>query len=121
MTSSTISSLYPNLSSLLLAIRDRPCMFLNSKSVLALSTFINGIIFAESFHEIEASKQFCDFDFLSFEEWVSESFNPQSLTLNSFGLAVHLSGSTDKGFELWFSWYDRFCHSAKVSQQVPTR
>lgn len=100
---------YPNLSTLLLEIRRRPALFLGRKSVFALSTFLNGIWFAEEFHAIAPSKQFSDFDFCSFEKWVEDSFNLHQLTLDSFGLAAHLSGAEDTGFELWFSWYDTFC------------
>ena len=108
MMSDLIPSLYPNLSSLLTAIKKRPAMFLTSKSVESLSSFINGIQFAEAFHNIESSKQFCDFDFTTFEEWVNQTFNTHSLTLNSFGLAVYLSGTDHKGFDQWFTWYETF-------------
>ena len=113
MTPDPISSLYPNLSTLLLAIQKRPMMFLNSKSVIALSIFISGIQFAEAFHAIEPSKKFCDFDFIAFEQWVDQSFNPDSIALDSFELASYLAGADDGGFDQWFTWYKTFLNTRK--------
>lgn len=114
MLSESISNLYPTFSALLVAIQKRPTLFLNSKSARALSTFINGIHFAETFHNIEPSKQFCDFDFDIFEEWVDDSFNPHSLTLNSFGLAEYLSNSDSESLDLWFNWYETFSKTKMI-------
>jgi len=99
---------YPDLPSLLEAIRKRPGMFLGHKTVYGLSVFLAGLAFAENYHNMPASDRLGGFDMEQFERWVEMKFNPSRLSLNSLSLAEHLAGSDESGFDLWFSWYDEF-------------
>lgn len=83
-------------------------MFLGTKSIHALQQVLNGIDFAERFHDIPEQARFGGFDSGAFEKWVDETFNTKRLSVNSFHLARELSGSDAAGFDLWFEWYDLF-------------
>lgn len=83
-------------------------MFLGRKTARGLHLFLWGIDFAEEFHSIPAGERIGNFERGQFETWVAAMFNPQQLSLNSFGLAADLAGSDEAGFDLWFEWYDQF-------------
>ena len=106
----SVRSTTPDYPSLFQEIRKRPQMYHGGKerSVLLLDTFLCGIWFSESFHEIESNKRMSGFDWELFEKWVEETFNPRRLSMRSLYLAEHLSQSESKGFDLWFKWYDEF-------------
>mgnify|MGYP000418557008 CR=1 FL=1 len=96
--------------SLLEEIRKRPQMYLGGeqRSLELLAAYLGGFDLAELFHELPVEKRMGNFDWGSFEEWVRNEYNPRRLSRNSFGLAIHLSESQTKSFDLWFSWYDLF-------------
>src|SRR5262249_33278325 len=99
---------YPDMPSLLEAIRRRPGMFLGQATVSGLDLLLAGILFAEDYHDVPKSSRIGGFDVDGFEKWVCSKYNPQQLSLKSSGLARHLAGSETAGFDLWFNWYDEF-------------
>lgn len=99
---------YPNIPALLEAIRERPSMFLGEQTIGGLSLLLHGISFAEDIYEIPKEFRLGDFDWADFEKWVESRCNLRRLSLNSFGLALHLAGSDLAGFDLWFRWYDEY-------------
>jgi hypothetical protein len=105
---STLREKYPNLPSLLDAIRQRPGMFLGHTTVYGLSVLLMGFQFAEDYHEVPASSRLGGFDIQSFEAWVERKYNPKRLSHNSRSLAEHVAGSDAAGFDLWFRWYDEY-------------
>ena len=98
--------------SLLEAIRKRPSLYCHQldgkKSIQSLASFLGGIAFSESFHEIRSDNCMGKFEWGKFEFWVNKNFNERRLSLNSLGLADYLSPSDSEAFDLWFSWYDQF-------------
>jgi hypothetical protein len=113
---STLRDNYPDLPSLLAAIRQRPGMFLGHKTVFGLSLLLSGIMFAEDYHEIPGKARIGGFDLEKFEKWVESEYNPQRLSHNSLSLAEHLAGSDAAGFDLWFSWYDEYQRRASAPE-----
>ena len=99
---------YPDVPSLLAAIRTHPGMFLGHATVRGLGMLLAGIHLAEEFHGVPAANRIWGFDREEFEQWVASRYNPRQLTCNSFSLAAHLTESEDAGFELWFAWHDEF-------------
>lgn len=99
---------YPDLPTLLAAIRMRPGMFLGHKSVHGLRLFLSGIEFAENFHGLAAADRMGGFDATKFEQWVERRYNTERLSLNSFSLAAHFAESDAAGLDQWFEWYDKF-------------
>lgn len=99
---------YPDMPTLLAAIRTRPGMFLGHQTIRGLHLLLCGIAFAEDFHGMPEADRIGGFDAAGFERWVESRHNPQRLSLNSFGLAAQLAGSEVAGFDLWFGWYDAF-------------
>jgi len=99
---------YPDLPSLLADLRERPGMWLGKKTAYGLEMLVRGIEFAEEFHNVPAEARVGGFDFAEFEAWVERAYNPDRLTLRSFGMAVHAAGSEADGFDLWFRWYDEY-------------
>ena len=99
---------YPDMPTLLAAIRARPGMFLGEQTVCGLHLLLGGINFAEDFHDLPAAGRIGGFDAAGFERWVEARHNPRRLSLNSFGLAARQAGSEAAGFDLWFGWYDAF-------------
>jgi hypothetical protein len=102
---------YPDMPSLLAAIRHRPEMFLGESSLSRLDLLLAGIGFAVDFHEIPISDRMGGFDFAEFEKWIEEKYNPSRLSLRSFGLAAREARSDSVGLELWYEWYDEFNRS----------
>lgn len=98
----------PDLQTLLGEVRRRPAMWLGCKSIGRLRVMLAGIQFAEEFHDVRKEARFGGVDFVGFEKWVERAYNPQQLTLDSFGLSRYLAGSEEDGFDVWFSWYDEF-------------
>ena len=96
--------------SLLEEIRKRPQMYLggDQRSLELLAAYLGGFEMAEWFHELPAEQRMGNFDWSAFEEWVRNEYNPEHLSRNSFGLAIHFTGSQMEAFDLWFSWYDLF-------------
>lgn len=105
---STLRDKYPNLPSLLEAIRQRPGMFLGHQTAYGLSVLLMGFMFAEDYHDVPAQDRLGGFDLASFEAWVEKTYNPKRLSQNSRSLAEHVAGSDAAGFDLWFRWYDEF-------------
>jgi hypothetical protein len=103
---------YPDLPTLLAAIRARPGMFLGHTTICGLYLFLSGVGFAEDFHDLPAAARIGGFDAEGFERWVEQRYNPRRLSLNSFSLAAHLAGSEAAGFDQWFAWYDEFAAGA---------
>jgi hypothetical protein len=99
---------YPDVLTLLSAIRARPGMFLGDNTIRGLDLFLGGVRFAEHWHDLPEETRLRGFDFEEFERWVESSYNPGRLSLRSFSLAAHLAGSDAAGFDLWFDWYDEF-------------
>lgn len=99
---------YPDIPSLLSAIRKHPAMFLGHKTTYGLGLWLNGIWFAEDLYEIPADTRFGGFDRRAFERWVESRYNPSRLSRNSFSLAAQMAESESAGFDLWFGWYDEF-------------
>jgi hypothetical protein len=99
---------WPDIPTLLAAIRKRPGMFLGKKSITLLQLLLNGIELAEDFHDIPLNDRMGGFDERGFEEWVEAKSNPKRLTLNAKSLAAYIAGNESDGFDLWFSWYDEF-------------
>jgi hypothetical protein len=99
---------YPDLPTLLAAIRQRPALFLGHKTVLGLHLLLSGVTFAEDYHDVPQVARMGGFDFEAFEAWVTATYNPRRLSHNSMSLAARLTGSEDAGFDLWFSWYNEF-------------
>lgn len=89
-------------------IRERPAMWLGSKSLFKLESIINGITLAEHFYSVPENKVFGGFDFTAFEAWVEQQFNPKKRSLISFHLARSISESEESAFDLWMNWYDQF-------------
>jgi hypothetical protein len=108
MTMATLRDQYPDLPSLLEAIRRRPGMFLGHKTVLGLSLLLSGIEFAEDYHVVPEPARIRGFDLPGFERWVESKYNPRRLSHNSCSLAEHIAVADEAGFDLWFSWYDEF-------------
>jgi hypothetical protein len=104
----TLRDRYPNLPSLLEAIRRRPGMFLGHRSAYGLSVLLMGLIFAEDYHDVPDADRLGGFDLAQFERWVEGKYNPGRLSHNSRSLAEHLAGSDGAGFDLWFRWYDEY-------------
>ncbi|MGL4554468.1 MAG: hypothetical protein ACRC33_25170 [Gemmataceae bacterium] len=100
--------LYPDMPVLLASVRQRPGMWLGRKTISGLHLLLIGIRFAEDFHSLAEPARFGGFDAAGFEGWVESRFNPRGLSLDSYSLSAHLAGSEASGFDLWFSWYDRF-------------
>jgi hypothetical protein len=103
----TLRDIYPDLPSLLDAIRKRPGMFLGHKTIFGLSLLLMGIQFAEEYHDVPETTRFKGFDLPGFERWVESKYNPRRLSHNSRNLAEYLAGD-EAGFDMWFSWYDEF-------------
>ena len=80
----------------------------DERSALLLSIFLNGFEIGESFHNIPEKDRLGGFNWESYEKWIKESFNPESLSLNSFSLASYTSNTQYEAFDLWYSWYDKF-------------
>lgn len=99
---------YPDLPTLLSAIRLRPGMFLGHKTICGLHLLLSGFWFAEDLHELPEASRIGGFDREGFERWVEARYNPRRLSLNSYSLAAHLAGAEEAGFDLWFRWYDEF-------------
>lgn len=99
---------YPDIPSLLAAIRARPAIFLGKPTILGLHLLLSGIRFAEDYHDLPSHKRIGGFDFVGFEQWVESRYNPRRTTHNSFSLAEDLAGSDAAGFDLWFGWLDEF-------------
>lgn len=108
ISQSELRDRYPDIPTLLAAIRARPGMFLVCKTVSGLHMLLCGIGFAEDFHGIPETERIGGFDREGFEQWVESRHNPRRLSLNSFGLAAYLAESEAAGFDLWFRWYDEF-------------
>lgn len=102
---------YPDMPTLLAAIRKRPGMFLGQQTIRGLHLFLCGIWFAEDFHTVPVDERIAGFDYAAFERWVDSRYNPQRLSTNSFTLAEKLAGSGAAGFDTWFAWYDEFVAS----------
>ncbi len=98
---------YPTL---LREIRKRPQMFHGGeeRSALLLRTFLGGIQYSEYFHSISKYEIMSGFSWESFEPWVMKRYNPKRLSLDSLSLANYLASNESEGFDLWFSWYDKF-------------
>ena len=91
-------------------IRKRPMMFLGgeARSVSLLAAFLAGIDVAEGFYRVKTGPRFSGFDWKSFEKAVDQKYNPQRLSINSFGLAKRIKGDEIEAFDLWFAWYEEF-------------
>jgi hypothetical protein len=98
----------PDVPALLADLRRRPGVWIGQKSIGRLNMMLGGIEFAENWHGIPADARFGGFDFIGFEAWVEQSYNPRKLSVRSFGLAAIVAGSDAEGFDLWFRWYDEF-------------
>ena len=104
---------YPDIPTLLAAVRTRPGMFLGHQTISGLNLLLSGIRFAEDFHGLTEANRIGGFDFDEFERWVESRHNPRRLSHNSFGLAAHLAGSEAAGFDLWFVWRDEFASGSE--------
>src|SRR5262245_27431026 len=104
----TLRETYPDLPSLLDAIRRRPGMFLGHQGAYGLSVLLIGFMFAEDYHELPEANRLGGFDREKFEPWIVEKYNPKRLAHDSYSLAEHLAGSDAAGFDLWFQWYDEY-------------
>ena len=106
-----MNSKFNDTPSLLEQIRKRPQMWHggSERSALLLSTLFSGITAAEEFYDIEQSDLLGNFNWQEFESWVAEQYNPKKLTFSSFSLASHKSNAEPEAFDLWYSWYDKFC------------
>ncbi len=89
-------------------VRQNPCLWLGGKPVHGPRHLLNGITFAEDFHDVPVDRRFGGFDFEAFEKWVYRRHNTQLLSVNLFWLADDLTGSDAAGFDRWFEWYDEF-------------
>lgn len=105
---SSIRDRYPDLPTLLAAIRKRPGMFLGHQTVCGLHLLLQGFFLAEDFHDVPSDARLGGFDFEAFEKWIEARFNPQHLSVRSYWLAERLAGDEETGFDLWFRWYDEF-------------
>jgi len=81
----------------------------SERSVTLLDTFISGIQYGEYIHSINSDDLLGGFSWGNFEVWISKQYNEPNLSLNSFGLALSLSGCEIEGFDLWYKWYELFC------------
>ena len=108
MQMSEFRSKYPDMPTLLAAIRMHPGMFLGTKTITGMHLLLLGISNAEDFHGLAPEGRIGGLDRVSFEQWVMSQHNPHRLSLNSFYLARHIAGGEDVGFDLWFTWYDEF-------------
>jgi hypothetical protein len=89
-------------------VRRRPALWLGSASLTALQSLMAGIGLAELLYDIPERDHLKGFPFSEFEEWADKRFNPDRLSINSFGMAKQIGGSENEAFDLWFSWYDEF-------------
>ena len=75
-------------------------MRIGTKSIGLLHLMLGGIEFAEDWHRIPSAKRLGGFDFAAFEAWVEQKYNPERLTVRSFGLAAIVAGSDAEGFDV---------------------
>ena len=104
----TLREKYPDLPSLLAAIRRRPGMFLGHQTIRGLNLFLGGFYFSEDLYDIPNADRLQGFERPQFEQWVDSKFNLERISMNSFYLAEHIAGSDAAGFDLWFRWYDEY-------------
>ena len=83
-------------------------MYFGQKSVHSLGIFLNGFWFAEGLHKLVWNDRLGGFDSEGFEQWVTRRYNPERLSVGSFGMAARVAGADDTGLDLWFQWYDEF-------------
>jgi len=94
--------------SLLFVTRERPDLYLGSKTLKGLHYYIDGVFFAEHMYDIPRCKKMIDFDWARFEPWVQKEKNKKLGYYRSFGIAAKKTKSDEEAFDLWFSWYDEF-------------
>lgn len=104
----TLREQYPDMPTLLAAIRAHPGMFLGKPTISGLHWFLLGLRFAEEYHAVSTVAPIAGFDSSGFEQWVDSKYNSSRGSHNSFSLAAQVAGTEDAGFQLWFKWYDEY-------------
>lgn len=99
---------FPDIPAILSEIRRRPVMYIERKSTRYLRCFLTGFECAEHFYDIEPNSRSRGLDWVAFESWVENKYNPRRLTVQSFGMAEIIAGDEERGLDLWFQWYDEF-------------
>ena len=89
-------------------VRWRPAMWLGRPSLACLRALLAGFALAEDLYAVGPERLLTGFPFVEFEAWVAQRFNPERLTLDSFGLAGRLTASDEAALSHWFGWYDDF-------------
>lgn len=98
-----MSGSYLDISKLLDVVRGRPQMYLPSKSITALSTFVSGAYFAERM--INAGKVDYEDELSLFRDKVAAKYSVE--TSHSWpSILLYHSGSEEKAFELFFQLWD---------------
>ena len=89
-------------------VRMRPGMWFGEKSLSRFEAFLAGISCSEYFYRVADDRCLAGFDFEAFQNWANPQFNPDRLSINTFGMAQRHSDSDELAFDTWFSWVDRF-------------
>jgi hypothetical protein len=111
---------YPDLPALFALMRARPGVYFGQKSVHSMHVFLEAFRFAEHLYRVDWRDRLGGFDRQGFEQWVSRRYNPERLSLGSFGMAARVAGADDTGFDLWFQWYDEFA-ATTTREEKPIR
>lgn len=99
---------YPDMPSLLAAVRVQPGLFLGRATITGLHHMMNGIGYAEELHAVPPESRYSGFDIDEFDRWVEVRHNLDMGTNRSYSVAAELAGSDSAGFDLWFDWYSEY-------------
>jgi hypothetical protein len=87
-------------------LRDRPAMYLGSKTLKGLLYFVEGIRWAEYMYSVRSSDRLVDFNWHRFEPWLQIRLQKQFK--RSFLWALEMTKTEEEAFDLWFTWYDEY-------------